>query len=539
MRFLQSPAGWYFLAFLSGILLALSWPSSGFAPLLFVALVPVIFMEDIAVRLHGRHSYWLFFGAAYLCFFTFNVLTTWWVKFASLFGAVSAIVFNSLFMALVFLLWHFTRKRVRGIAGYAALPAYWITFEFLHLDWDLSWPWLTLGNGFASWVKMIQWYEFTGVLGGTFWIIAVNILIYITVKQRIFFNILIDYRRTMVYMLLVLLLPIGWSVYRYYTYEEKAAPVRVSVVQPNIDPYKEKFSGMSSDEQLERIISLAASVTDSTTDYVVAPETALPDGMWEENLSHNHQIIELQRFLERYPKAKWVIGLASNKFYPDSNLRSVTARKFIDGEGYYDSFNTALHLEREGAFQLYHKSKLVPGVEKMPFPSIFKHIDQFAIDLGGMSGSLGVQDTPSVFVNRNDDHIVAPAICYESIYGEFLGRFVLKGATVIFIITNDGWWSDTPGYRQHLRYASLRAIETRRSIARSANTGISCFVNQRGDLLQRTKWWEPAAISGLINSNDVITFYTRYGDYIGRMSAVGTIMLILFSFFPFRRKRDL
>jgi apolipoprotein N-acyltransferase len=538
MRFLQSPAGWYLLAFLSGILLALAWPSSGFAPLLFIAFVPLIFLEDIAVRLRGRHSVWLLFGAFYLSFFTFNVLTTWWVKHASFFGAVSAIVFNALFMAMVFQLWHFTRSRVRGITGYLALPAYWISFEFLHLDWDLSWPWLTLGNGFAGWVKMIQWYEFTGALGGSLWILAVNLLIYVTVKQRIFFNVLIDYRRTMIGVLVVILVPVGYSFYRYFTYKEDHHPVNVAVVQPNIDPYNEKFSGMSSDEQLNRIISLATTVTDSTTDYVVAPETALPDGMWEEVLSENHQILELQRFISRYPSAKWVIGLASNRFYPDSNLRSATARQFVDSDGYYDSYNTALHLERDGTFQLYHKSKLVPGVEKMPFPAVFKHLDRFAIDLGGISGSLGVQDTPSVFTNRINDHSVGPIICYESIYGEFLSRFVQQGASLIFIITNDGWWSDTPGYRQHLKYATLRAVETRRSIARSANTGISCFVNQRGDIIQPTKWWVPAAIKSQINANSAITFYTRYGDYIGRMALIGTILLILFTLFPFRGKRS-
>ena len=538
MRFIQSPAGWYLLSLLSGILLAIAWPSSGFAPLLFIALVPMIFVEDIAIRLRERHSSWLFFGASYFCFFTFNVLTTWWVKYASFFGAVSAIVFNALFMALVFQLWHFTRSRVRGIAGYMALPAYWISFEFLHLDWDLSWPWLTLGNGFAGWVKMIQWYEFSGALGGTLWILTVNILIFITIKQRLFFNVLIDYRRTLILASVVIFIPLGYSFIRYFTYQEIPAPVNVAVVQPNIDPYNEKFSGMSSDEQLRRILSLAATVTDSTTDFVVAPETALPDGMWEENLSENHQIIELQQFINQFPSAKWIIGLASNKFYPDSNLRSATARKFIDGDGYYDSFNTALHLERDGTFSLYHKSKLVPGVEKMPFPAIFRHLDKFAIDLGGISGSLGVQDTPTVFVNRVDNHSVGPIICYESIYGEFLGRFVKNGATLIFIITNDGWWSDTPGYRQHLKYSTLRAIETRRSIARSANTGISCFVNQRGDILQPTSWWVPAAIRSQINSNSKLTFYTLYGDYIGRIALIGSILLVLFTFFPFRRKRS-
>jgi apolipoprotein N-acyltransferase len=98
---------------------------------------------------------------------------------------------------------------------------------------------------------------------------------------------------------------------------------------------------------------------------------------------------------------------------------------------------------------------------------------------------------------------------------------------MIFIITNDGWWKNTPGYHQHLSFARLRAIETRRSIARSANTGISCFINQRGDVLQPTGWWVEAAIKGSINANDEITFYVKFGDYIARISLLISGLLVL------------
>ena len=89
---------------------------------------------------------------------------------------------------------------------------------------------------------------------------------------------------------------------------------------------------------------------------------------------------------------------------------------------------------------------------------------------------------------------MAPVICYESVYGEYSTGYIKKGAQAIFIMTNDGWWDNTAGHRQHLYFASLRAIEARRAIARSANTGISAFVNQRGDILQPTRYDEPIAI---------------------------------------------
>ncbi len=538
MNFLYSRSGIFLLSFLSGVLLSLAWPAAGFAPLLFVSLVPLLLAEDIVYRNRTKFSGWFLFLIVYCSFFTFNILTTWWVKYASFFGAVAAIFFNALFMTIVFQFFHLTKKKLGATYGYISLVLFWVAFEHLHMDWDLSWPWLTLGNGFAGWVKLIQWYEFTGVLGGTIWILVVNILLCRFISAW-FFNVLhFNKKKNFTVVALIVFVPLVYSVIRYYTYVEKLDPVNVAVIQPNIDPYNEKFSGMSAGDQLERILSLAGKVTDENTDYVVAPETALPEGIWEEELDYHPHIEMLRKFQGPFPKLKWVIGLASNKLYPDSNLRSATARKFTNSDGYYDSFNTAMQLDETGKISLHHKSKLVPGVEKMPFPALFKHLDAFAIDLGGISGSLGMQEVPSVFVSNSGDTHIAPVICYESIYGDYLTKYIRQGAALIFIITNDGWWSDTPGYKQHLKYATLRAIECRRSIARSANTGISCFINQRGDILQSTEWWKPDAIKATINKNSFMTLYARTGDLLGTVCSIGTVLFVIAFIFIRKPKQN-
>lgn len=510
-----------FSGFLTGALLSVAWPSGGFAPILFIAFVPLLAAEDAVYRKQTAAGGWSLFWSAYLAFFTFNLLTTWWVRYASFFGAVAAIICNALFMALVFQLFHRMRVRSNGKYGYLALFVCWIAFEHLHMDWDLSWPWLTLGNGFAGWPRMIQWYEFTGILGGSLWVLAVNVMIYRLISNRIFNLGELPVRKGLWVLTVLILLPIGYSVVRFETYTEASDPVHIAVVQPNIDPYNEKFSGMSSREQLARILQLAATVTDSSTDLIVAPETALPDGIWEEELDQHRHVEMLRRFSEDHGGVDWVIGVATNKLYADSTQRSATARSFRDTSLYYDSFNTAMVPGSSGPVQLHHKSKLVPGVEKMPFPAVFRHLESLAIDLGGTSGSLGLQETPSVFTLHSGRRF-APVICYESIYGDYVSQQIRNGAEFIAIITNDGWWNDTPGHRQHLKYATLRAIESRRSIARSANTGISCFINQRGEILQATSWWEPDAIKATIHSNKQLTFYSRLGDY------PGTLAMILF-----------
>ncbi len=467
-----------------------------------------------------------FFGLVYLAFLLFNVLTTWWIVYSTLFGVVMANLLNALFMAITFTLFHWIHARFNDNRTYAALPLLWLTWEWLHLDWDLSWPWLTMGNGFAAWTKMVQWYEYTGVAGGSLWIITVNIMLFLIFKD--WQNHKTLKKRRIIITSALVVLPIVVSYIIYSSYIETTNPVNVVILQPNIDPYNEKFGSMSADEQLKKMLKLAQDKVDSTTDYLIGPETAIPNSVWEDQLQDNRQIKLLRSYLSDFPRLTLVIGISTTRFYAHGVKRSETARKFADSEDYYDSYNTAIQIDSTKNIPVYHKSKLVPGVEKMPFPGIFKSIEKFAIDLGGASGSLGIQKEPSVFKNNVDtEFAVAPIICYESIYGEFVSRYVNKGASLLFIVTNDGWWDNTPGYRQHLQYGRLRAIEMRRSIARSANTGISAVINQRGDIEEHTEWWQPAAIKATINANHNKTFYAKYGDYLSVISAVLSLLILL------------
>lgn len=130
-------------------------------------------------------------------------------------------------------------------------------------------------------------------------------------------------------------------------------------------------------------------------------------------------------------------------------------------------------------------------------------------------------------VFQNGAARVGPVICYESVFGSFLGGFVRKGADALFILTNDGWWDCTAGHRQHLKYASLRAIELRRDIARSASTGISCLISQTGDIRQATAYGEATAIKGEIRLNQERTFYSLWGDMIGRLALFMSVLLLL------------
>jgi apolipoprotein N-acyltransferase len=544
----------YLLSLLTGVLLWLGWPAHGFSFLLLIAFCPLLLVEDYYYRERANYRAFAFYRHAYIAMLSWNILSTWWVFNATIVGGVAAIVLNAMFMALVLVFFHYVRMKTNNLTGYSALVVLWISFEYFHLNWQCSWPWLTLGNGFANYANTVQWYEYTGVLGGSLWILLANIIFFHLIKR-----VWIDKadakskRNVIIAGIAMVIIPLILSIIVGITYDlnhliikhgalKKGARdpniVNVVVVQPNIDPYNEKFSGNFM-EQLNKMLALADTKVDSTTDYLVFPETALTDpDIWENNWEANGSINVLKNYLARHPHLSLVTGASSNRNYNRGDSIPASARKYIDGSGYYDSYNTAIQMNNNYHLQYYHKSKLVPGVETMPFQKLLGPIADLAFKLGGISGTLGTQKEPSVFYNPNNKINVGTAICYESIYGEYVGEYVQKGANLIFIITNDGWWQDTPGYRQHLTYARLRAIETRRCIARAANTGISAFIDAQGNILQRTEWWQPAVIKESLNVYEGLTFYVKYGDYIGRAACWLCIPLVLFLGLSIVRKRQ-
>jgi apolipoprotein N-acyltransferase len=516
----------FLYSLLSGLLLSTGWPTWGFSPLLFVAFVPLMIVQHI-ISGDTRWRAWHLFLYSYLSFLIWNCLTTWWVWYASDTGSLLAFLANSLLMGIVFIIFHKLKRNLPERIGNFVLIPVWITFEWLHLDWDLSWPWLTLGNAFASDYKWIQWYEYTGVFGGSLWILLINVLVFQLIMYRN--TLLRPLKKRVTYLTslaTLLILPIACSYLIYIGYDTPRPmikPIDVTVIQPNIDPYI-KFD-TDFQQQLDAMLLLAAQQTDNSSDYLVFPETALVEDIWENKIKTSSSIVHLKKFREQFPHLNLVTGASTSYYYEPGETRSPTARKFSDADIWYESYNTALQINETDSTAVYHKSKLVPGVERMPFPRWLGWLGDYAIDLGGTTGSLGIQNERTVFCSKAA--CIAPVICYESVYGDYVAQYIRNGADYIFIMTNDGWWGNTPGYKQHLAYGRLRAIETRKSIARSANTGISCFINHKGDIEQAQTWWQPTAVRQRISSVEGLTFYVRFGDYIAIGMAGITSIAIL------------
>jgi len=521
------------LSILSGLFMAAAWPVRGFPGLLFIGFVPLLIVEDYIYRHPEKFIKFSLLFYSYPAFLIWNGLTTWWIYNSTGVGAIIAIGVNSMFMTIIFQFFHFTRRKLKNdLSAYAALIFYWMAFEYLHLNWDLNWPWLNIGNGFSSHYRWVEWYEFTGTFGGTLWVLVANILLFLFIYPGSFRRITYKFKtRDFILIPLILIwifVPLILSRSIYHSYKEKDNPVTIVVVQPNLDPYSEQYT-VPPVEVVGKIMKLAEPYLDSNTNFLVAPESAIQEYMWENDINSFKSIHLLNDIVQKYPNLNLLVGGSTrHEFGPGEEITN-TARKFSDADIYYDEYNTAMLLNSRDSIQLYHKSKLTPGVEILPTYKHFKFLEKFAINLGGTVGSLGTDNIRKVFTTVKTVR-VSTTICYESIFGEFFSEFVKNGAEVMMIITNDGWWGNTAGYRQHFSFASLRAIETRRCIARSANTGISAFIDQRGDPHQMTKYWEPDAIKGVVNANDQLTFYTRHGDYLARIATILGGILFLLSF---------
>jgi apolipoprotein N-acyltransferase len=513
--------------------MAAAWPVRGFPGLLFIGFVPLLIVEDYIYRHPEKFIKFSLLFYSYPAFLIWNGLTTWWIYNSTGVGAIIAIGVNSMFMTIIFQFFHFTRRKLKNdLSAYAALIFYWMAFEYLHLNWDLNWPWLNIGNGFSSHYRWVEWYEFTGTFGGTLWVLVANILLFLFIYPGSFRRITYKFKtRDFILIPLILIwifVPLILSRSIYHSYKEKDNPVTIVVVQPNLDPYSEQYT-VPPVEVVGKIMKLAEPYLDSNTNFLVAPESAIQEYMWENDINSFKSIHLLNDIVQKYPNLNLLVGGSTrHEFGPGEEITN-TARKFSDADIYYDEYNTAMLLNSRDSIQLYHKSKLTPGVEILPTYKHFKFLEKFAINLGGTVGSLGTDNIRKVFTTVKTVR-VSTTICYESIFGEFFSEFVKNGAEVMMIITNDGWWGNTAGYRQHFSFASLRAIETRRCIARSANTGISAFIDQRGDPHQMTKYWEPDAIKGVVNANDQLTFYTRHGDYLARIATILGGILFLLSF---------
>lgn len=510
--------------FCSVLLLSAGWLGIGGFSLL-AAFVPLLWISDSYDS--SMRSWWKVFGWALLVFVLWNAATVWWIWNATPVGPIAATAASSFLNMTAFMLYHTVLKRgAPRLLSYVLLAAAWITTEYWYTVGEFSFPWLILGNGFCEVPWAVQWYEYTGVFGGSLWVLVTNILLYEVWRG--------GRKPVMAAAAASVVLPVAASLAIFFSYSHHLASerVRVAVVQPDVDCY-DKFHGNVRWQESNLLDLLEQTPADVR--FIAMPETALTNYIYEPQTGFTPVLDSISAVLQRKGSRATVVTGANTwrDYLPEE--RTATARYNSSANYYYDLFNSAVAVTADGAQGIYHKSRLVIGVEKTPLPKLFEWLSFLVIDLGGTVGQIGVGDRAEVF--ENEGVKVAPAICYEALYGDFMGGFVREGAEAMLVISNDGWWGDTPGYRRLFAFCRLRAIEHRRAIARSANTGISGFIDERGCDGERMGWDERGVLTGDVTLNSRQTLYTRYGDYIGRTAQLISLLCLLGFFAKMMRSR--
>ena len=524
------------LALLSGALLACAWVTYGITALIFIALVPLLLME-VRIRRDYQHTKRKVFALSYLAFLTWNIPTTWWIWYSTQIGAIFAILANTLLMTLTFFLYHIVAKRMNRKVSLVFLVAIWLSFEKFHLTWDVSWPWLNLGNVFSEQVTWIQWYEYTGTFGGSLWVWLVNIVLFIGLTNYLSTKNRKAFARKVGVAMLLFAIPVVISYFQYINYSEAGKKtINAIVLQPNIDPYQEKYA-LSNQEVGRLLVQLATENIDDQVNFIITPETVFAENIKLQDLPVSWEVSILRTLLSHYPNVNWIAGASMIEFVRDKNLTTSQSNYLPDYGFWYNDYNSAFLLNRNAEVPLYHKSKLVVAVENFPYQQVLKPIlGETLINLGGTVALKTTQPERTAFAGIGTEGKAAPIICYETIYGEFVTGYIKKGANFLAILTNDAWWRDTQGYKQLLSYTRLRAIETRRSVARSANTGVSAFINGRGDILKTLPYGTRGSLKGTIALNDELTFYVQMGDYIARIAYFLAFFVFLYAVLRKREK---
>ena len=315
----------------------------------------------------------------------------------------------------------------KGVA-YILLATAWMACEYIYIKAPaMSFPWLTLGNGFAFDTWAVQWYEYTGVLGGSLWVLATNIAIFEALKTK-----------RWVAPAVIILLPLILSLVLYSANSPKKErytsrkEVKFAAIQPNVDCYT-KF--LVSRETLQKNLMQQLTESPLDADFILMPETALATTVNERFIAATRIVQVFSTHLKtNHSNAMVITGTESLMAY-GRRRKSDTNRRAKDGS-YYDVFNSSIGITRDPYnLQIHNKCKLVIGVETLP--AWFRAGGIFQVDLGGTAGQLGIGQSAEPFTHNNIK--IAPAICYEGLYGDFMGEFVRNGAQIFSVVSNDGW----------------------------------------------------------------------------------------------------
>ena len=531
------------LLILSGAMMGIGFPPFPFpfCLLLFFGLIPYLYVIEKRETLAEINK------ATYLTFFVFSVITLYWVgswqKTADPFLMIAGgtlLFFEPLLFLIPSTLLYLSKKVFPYKNIIFLFPLFWVTYEYLYMLTDASFPWLTLGNGLAHFVVFIQIADIIGAVGLSLVIVYINIFLY---------KAFINYRSlrkkfavNLTAALLIFVFILSYGIFKYATFKVSDKTIKVGLIQPNINPWK-KWEGSNLNELTNLYLSLSRKAVDKGAKLVVWPETAL--GVYLMDGNYNNLVDSIYDFV-RGKNVYLLSGMPLvNYFYKGQKIPS-DARESSNGNFYYTSYNgIILFSPNTWETQTYDKMKLVPFGERVPFVNVLPFLGKIIKwEVGIGSWNKGRDTTNFKIPNPNfkkemknsdiaDSISINGLVCFESVFPYFVTNFVRKGARFITIVTNDSWYGNSSGPYQHKEIAVLRAVENRRTVIRAANGGISCIIDPVGRTKIESKFYTKTYLVGNVPLENVETFFTKYPLIIPVLSSV--ISLWVFGLFLLKK----
>jgi apolipoprotein N-acyltransferase len=516
MNFGSGP--WYKAPLLSGILLGISFPTY---PVFHFEIVAWIALVPLLVSLSRIETAGDLIRRVYLCMLVFCIISLWWVSIATLPGGMLTIFIQAFFLTVPLFVFFLMKKAAGFRFALFTLPFLWVSWEWAYMQQDFSLGWLTLGNSQANLNLMVQYADITGVWGISFWLLWFNVLavIVLTGAGK-------DALRGLVVMAVMVALPLLYAsrVFRSNAIASgRANGIRVTLVQPNIDPSK-KWERYNSSEIMERYYRTTdLAVRENRPELVIWPETAIPFPILDNIYARDLQ--QLRGSLRKWNTAL-LTGFSDVVYYPSGNHSQPYGTDNVTSE----SYNASMLLQPGGSEpQIYHKMRLVPFGERVPYVDMLPWLEKLNFSLAGLkSWGKGTESTiMHLDSGRSGKVMTADIICYESIFPGLVSEFVRKGASFLTLVTNDGWYSTSYGPYQHLAIGRLRCIENRRAMARCANTGVTVFIDKFGRNIAEIPWWQEGSLTAELPVETALTLYTLYPDLLPKAAlAVSAILSI-------------
>ncbi len=532
-----------YYAILSGVLLGLSFPPFPFFPLAFIAFIPLF----VSFELNYSSKIFL---RSYLTFFTFCGLTNWWIgswqsntdPFLMASGIALSIVHPFFFLIPIYI-YIFYRKKIGFKLSILLFPLIWTSFEWLHSLGEFSYPWLTIGYTQIYNYYFVQIADIFGVWGISFIITTINSLLFLLLKEisekNISSPIFIFKNKYLIITIALFIIPYVYGIIRVNTLipKQENKHLDIGIIQPNINPWL-KWQYNVYDQILTHIYLQDSLIQHKKNlDIIIWSETAIPYMDLYSNSIHNFPILE--KWI-RKNKTSILTGFADIYLYKENEKLPVTAKKIGNSKKFYSSYNAAILINKNiKDKQIYHKMKLTPFSERIPYVETFTFLkDWIQWGVGISSWEIG-KEQKNLILNKDTTKIkIAPIICIESIYPKFVSEFANLGADFYVIITNDAWYNYTFGPEQHFIIARMRAIESRRFIARCANSGISGFISNTGEPYDLLPQYIQNAKSSKIYLSQSKTIYMIFGDILPLISTLVIIILLILTFFYKMKQTD-